>query len=229
MNRLFLVRHGENRANLTKEFSHRLIDYPLTPKGRLQAEQTGEYLSEFPVTQVFSSPLKRARETADIIAAASGGETEQKLEELEHFRELDVGRLEAKPPSAANWKLHDEIIWAWATGDAERRFPEGESYTELVSRVRRGYETIIDGREGETLVLVAHGGSLALPLLELVPDLDKEVLRRTTHHNCAVSELEASFEGGALNLKLVRWASAEHLYGEAAAFVAGSPQEGELE
>lgn len=234
MNRLLLVRHGENKANLTKEFSYRLIDYPLTPKGRLQAEQTADYLSAFPVTQVLSSPLKRARETAEIIAAETTGKTTRKTTDaevtlLESFRELDVGQLEAEPPSAANWRLHDEIVWAWATGDAERRFPGGESYTELVARVKGGYQNMLEGRDGETLVLVAHGGSLALPLLELVPDLDKELLRRTTHHNCAVSELEASFENGALKLKLLRWATAEHLHGEAAAFVAGSPQEGELE
>lgn len=226
MNRLLLVRHGENKANLTKEFSYRLIDYPLTPKGRVQAEQTADYLSAYPITQVFSSPLKRARETAEIIAGAT---TEEAVVLLEVFRELDVGRLEAEPPSAANWQLHDEIVWAWATGDVERRFPEGESYTELVARVRQGYERILEGRDGETLVLVAHGGCLALPLLELVPDLDKELLRRTTHYNCAVSELEASFKDGRLDLKLLRWATAEHLHGESAAFIAGSPQEGELE
>ena len=40
INRIYLVRHGENRANLTKEFSYRLVDYPLTEKGILQAQQT---------------------------------------------------------------------------------------------------------------------------------------------------------------------------------------------
>jgi broad specificity phosphatase PhoE len=38
MTRVYLVRHGENKANITKEFSSRKVDYPLTPKGRLQAE-----------------------------------------------------------------------------------------------------------------------------------------------------------------------------------------------
>ncbi len=226
MNRLLLVRHGENQANLTKEFSYRLIDYPLTPKGRVQAEQTAAYLRDLPVTQIFSSPLRRAHETAEMIATVTTGEP---VTLLEPFRELDVGRLETEPPSAANWQLHDEIVWAWATGDVERRFPEGESYTELVARTRAGYRQILEGRDGETLVLVAHGGCLALPLLELVPDLDRDLLRRTTHHNCAVSELEASFEHDTLTLKLVRWASAGHLHGEAAQFVAGSPEEGELE
>lgn len=224
MNRLLLVRHGENRANLTKEFSHRLIDYPLTAKGKLQAEQTATYLSAYPVTQVFTSPLKRARETAEIIAAELG----VSVRVLEPFRELDVGTLEAEPPTAASWQLHDEIIRAWATGDAEARFPEGENFTELVERVRGDYETMCRGRDGETLVLVAHGGSLSLPLPTLVP-LDRDLLRRSTHHNCAVSELEASLDETTLHLRLVRWAAADHLHGDAAAFVAATPVEGELE
>ncbi len=45
MNRLYLVRHGENRANITKEFSCRHVDYPLTPKGVLQAQQTAKHLA----------------------------------------------------------------------------------------------------------------------------------------------------------------------------------------
>lgn len=224
MNRILLVRHGENHANLTKEFSHRAVDYPLTAKGRLQAEQTAAYLRGYPVTQVFTSPLKRARETAQIIAAGVG----VPVTVLEGFRELNVGTLEAQPPSAASWRLHGDIVRAWADGDADTRFPEGEDFTELVARVREGYEAICAGRDGETLVLVAHGGSLGLPLLSLVSDLDRELLR-TTHHNCAVSELAATYDGDALRLRLVRWASSAHLHGEAAAFVAGSPNEGELD
>jgi len=219
VNRLFLVRHGENRANLTREFSHRLVDYPLTPKGRLQAAQTAAFLRQYPVSQVFTSPLKRARETAQVIAEATGAP----LSVLEGFREVNVGRLEKEPPNAANWRLHDEIIRAWWTGEAHARFPGGETYVELVQRVRRGYETVLKGRDGETLVVVAHGGSLALPLLSLASNLDREALRAAAHHNCAVSELEGRVHDGKLHLGLVHWAMCEHLSGEAAAFVAGTP------
>ncbi len=60
MIRLFLVRHGENPANLTKEFSYRKVDYPLTKKGQLQARQTG-----------LSSVLK-GREDQNIIIVGHG-------------------------------------------------------------------------------------------------------------------------------------------------------------
>ena len=223
VNRLLLVRHGENRANLTKEFSHRLVDYPLTAKGRLQAEQTAAYLKRYPVTQIFSSPLKRAKETAEIIAAEVGSEVRL----LEPFREVDVGDLEGSPATAAAWKLHDDLIGAWWQGDAQARFPGGENFLELCERTDEGYKTMCRGRDGETMVLVAHGGSLGLPLTRLFPELTRPMLRE--HPNCAVTELEASLEHDKLHLRLVRWASSEHLYGEAAAFVAATPAEGELE
>ena len=46
MTHLYLIRHGENLANLTKEFSYLKVDYPLTPKGKLQAAQTALLLQD---------------------------------------------------------------------------------------------------------------------------------------------------------------------------------------
>lgn len=225
MNRLFLVRHGENQANLTKEFSHRLVDYSLTPKGALQAQQTAAYLSDKAVDHVFTSPLKRAFETAVQIAQATGAP----LTTIEEFREMDVGDLEREPPSAKNWKLHDDVLMAWWAGKPEVRFPGGENYLELVARVRRGYEQALRNRQSETLVVVAHGGSLGAPLLQLCPSLTPEVFRSTEHHNCAISELAANLTNEGLHFELVRWAACDHLTGEAAAFVPGSPAPDELE
>jgi broad specificity phosphatase PhoE len=222
VNQLLLVRHGENRANLTKEFSHRAVDYPLTAKGRLQAEQTAAYLKRYPVTRVFSSPLKRAQETARIIAGA----LEAPFEVLEAFRETNVGVLEGQVPTEAAWRQHDAIIGAWVAGDAAARFPGGENFLELIERVQRGYTQICEGRDGETVVLVAHGGSLGLPLLELVLGLDHEALR--SHPNCAVSELAAAAQDDHLRLELLSWARCDHLSGEAAALVAGVPLPGDL-
>ena len=60
MTHLYLIRHGENLANLTKEFSYRKVDYSLTPKGKLQAEQTARTLQDRGIAAVYSSPLRRA-------------------------------------------------------------------------------------------------------------------------------------------------------------------------
>ncbi len=223
MTRLFLVRHGENRANLTKEFSHRLVDYSLTPKGVLQARGTATYFLDKGVHHVFSSPLKRARETAEAIATATGAP----LSVLESFREVDVGRLERELPTPENWLLHNDIVRGWWEGEHHSRFPEGESYEGLLERVREGYKEVLRDRDGQTLVIVAHGGSLTLPLKSLCNGVDVNTLRSAAHHNCAVSELDATLQNGEPHLTLVRWAACDHLSGEAAQFVAGTPAPGE--
>ncbi|MGH2510245.1 MAG: histidine phosphatase family protein, partial [Ktedonobacteraceae bacterium] len=92
-NTIHLVRHGENPANITHEFSYKLIDYPLTPKGVLQATQTAEFLKGTPIDAIYSSPLKRAHETAHIIAAPH----QLPVTVIEGFREVNVGELELRP------------------------------------------------------------------------------------------------------------------------------------
>src|SRR5215472_16479183 len=100
-NILYLVRHGENPANLTKEFSYKLVDYSLTPKGVLQAEQTAAFfLRSIPLTAAYASPLKRAYETGEIIAQAQN----LPVTALEEFREINVGEMEQRPPTEENWR-----------------------------------------------------------------------------------------------------------------------------
>jgi len=68
MNKIFFMRHGENIANITKEFSYKNVDYSLTEKGILQAKQTAEYFLNKEINFIYSSPLKRAYETAKVIS-----------------------------------------------------------------------------------------------------------------------------------------------------------------
>src|SRR4029077_4428252 len=89
-NTLYLVRHGENPANITKEFSYHAVDYPLTPKGVLQAEQTAEYFSSRGVDAIYTSPLLRARQTAEILARRIAVSVYLR----EEMREINVGSLE---------------------------------------------------------------------------------------------------------------------------------------
>ncbi len=62
-----LLRHGESEGNTSGIFQGRK-DYPLSAKGRKQAEQAGRALAGYPHTTILSSPLARARETAELIA-----------------------------------------------------------------------------------------------------------------------------------------------------------------
>ena len=221
-NRLFLLRHGENPANISKEFSNRQVDHPLTEKGVLQAEQTADHFADQGLQAVYSSPLKRAAQTAGIIAARPGLE----VVVMEAFREIDVGSLEGRPATAADWALHARIMNDWFDGKNEATFPEGENYDDLWARMQAGLLAATAGRSGQAILVVGHGGILTVTLKDLCPDLDVEWLRATHWDNCAFAEIELGRDqDGRLEGRLLTWNSHDYLHGAAAELVPGVPQE----
>jgi probable phosphoglycerate mutase len=104
--RIYFVRHGENRANVERRMSWRVIDYPLTELGVRQAAAAAEWFRGRPVEAVYSSPLRRARQTAQHVARAVGGPV----------RELAVGALDGLGDAAA-WAVHDAVVARWRLGE----------------------------------------------------------------------------------------------------------------
>jgi broad specificity phosphatase PhoE len=220
MNRLYLVRHGENPANLTKEFSHRLVDYALTPKGVLQAQQTADYLAHQTIDSIYASPLKRARETAQVIAERLN----LAVVVLEGLREVNVGNLEGQPPSTELWKRHNVIIADWLGGKPETCFPSGEDYVTLYRRTEESIKQMLQGKEDRHIVAVGHGGMFTFTLQDLCRNVDLAWLRQAENHNCSITEIDVEQLEGKLVGTLVRWASVDHLHGQAADFVPGMVQ-----
>ena len=217
MNTLYLIRHGENPANITKEFSHRLIDYSLTPKGVLQAQQTGVYFKSRQIDAIYCSPLKRAIETAEIIGQAIG----IRPVIMEEFREVNVGALEMLGGSPENWATHDSIVRAWFEGQPEVLFPEGENYHMLLERMRSGVAQILRKQDGKQSIIVGHGGIFTFTLKDICRNVDLAMLIASYGHNCSITEIEMHAVDGQLDGVLKRWAAFDHLSGAAAAFVTG--------
>lgn len=216
-NTLYLVRHGENLANITKEFSYKLVDYSLTPKGVLQAEQTAEFFRSITIDAVYSSPLKRAHETAEIIARPH----ELPVTLLEEFREINVGDLERQPPTETAWRRHDQVIGAWMKGDLTTRFPGGENFLELRVRARRGLLKTIRGRSQQRIIIAAHGGILTTIVRNFCPPPENGQVRPEMH-NCAISEIELTSRDDEITTGVLRdWACVTHLSGEAADLISG--------
>ena len=70
--RLYFVRHGESEANILRIISNRGYRYGLTTRGQQQAVTLAQHLQHVPISGIFSSPLRRAVETADILSRALG-------------------------------------------------------------------------------------------------------------------------------------------------------------
>lgn len=224
MNHLYLIRHGENVANLTLEFSHRKVDYSLTSKGMLQAQQTANALRPLDIYAVYTSPLKRALETAQIIAAPH----RLAAIPLEAFREINVGDLEGQKPTAALWAQHNDVLEAWKNGHPEAHFPGGEDYWSMLSRARQGFEAILSGVDGRNIVVVGHGGIFFMTLGEICEPFDRAALEGGIA-NCSITEVEAGMVDGKIKARLLAFGSTAHLSGDAANLVRGIPLQGDLE
>jgi broad specificity phosphatase PhoE len=218
MNTIFLVRHGENRANITKEFSYKHIDYPLTEKGRLQAHQTARYFREKQIDAIYTSPLKRAQETADMI----GGELRLPVTVLEEFREVNVGTLELQPVSKALWDFHNAIVRNWWNGQPDSQFPGGENYHQLLARMQRGLSLVLQSQRDTRSIIVGHGGIFTFTVKDICPEADHDEIWQTAAHNCSISRLD--FAETKLTATLHTWADSRHLTGEAAQLISGVPE-----
>ncbi len=219
MSQIYLIRHGENYANLTKEFSHRRVDYSLTEKGRLQAAQTARFFQDKPIDAIYTSPLRRALETAETIAAA----VDLPVTVMENFREVNVGALEDEPPTPASWRLHDEIMDAWRAGQHEVSFPSGENYLTLRTRLQQGLALLAQTHPQGRVIVVAHGGVIGVSVREFCRNVDLATMQSKENHNCSISEIEAEAHGDTLEATLIDWAYCDHLTGEAARLIPGSP------
>ncbi|GCE13099.1 histidine phosphatase family protein [Tengunoibacter tsumagoiensis] len=225
-NTIYLVRHGENPANLTHEFSYKAVDYSLTPKGRLQAQQTAAYFSQQPtINAIYASPLKRARETAEAI----GDALQLPVTIIEEFREINIGDLEGKEPSHENWEYHNKIVQQWFNGHKEIAFVGGENYYTLLARLKAGLLEATRNRNGQRIIIVGHGGIFTRTMPDLCPTMDIEELIRVDNYNCAVTEIELTTSGEKVEGIMKRWASCAHLHGEAAAVVTGLAPFGSVE
>lgn len=152
---ILVVRHGESRTNVSREFSCRLIDHGLTQRGMEESTCTARWLCDHEVSAIYSSPLKRAKETATIIGRTIG--LDVIVEEA--LREVDVGLLEGQP-SSQNWQVHNAIVDAWKQGQWGVSFPQGESFTDLVQRACLVLHGIAIRNSRRRIVVITHGAML---------------------------------------------------------------------
>jgi broad specificity phosphatase PhoE len=207
MNRIYFIRHGEGQDNIARKFTSTWMDHSLTERGRQQALQTGEYLSGMHIDGIFCSPMKRAHETAQIIA----GQLQMELTVLDEFRELNVGDLEGMDFTDENWVIYHDVTNQWYAGNTQASFPNGEDYSAIWDRTKRGYLKILQNHENSNFVIVGHGGIFVATLKAFVPGLEIPWLQNAIYNNCAITELEMELADGEFRGRIVRWSDNHYL------------------
>ncbi len=151
---VYLVRHGEAEGAAGRAIGH--TDLPLSLAGIEASRALGATAHDMPRATVVTSPLLRARATADLVAAGMGVASddivlEPRLREM-HFGEWDGRRWD--DIQREDTARCEAFMAAWT----ECRTPGGEGYPDLLARVE-AWVASQDGRSGD-LVVVAHAGSI---------------------------------------------------------------------
>jgi alpha-ribazole phosphatase/probable phosphoglycerate mutase len=152
MTRVWLIRHGEPAEQVTGR-CYGSLDIELSAKGRHQMEEVAQHLKAESPSAIYTSPSSRALESARILTTTQSCP----LETITDFREMDFGALEglAYDEIAAQYP---NLYRQWMETPTEIRFPNGENFSEMQTRVLRAFEKMLGEREGQTVMIVSHGG-----------------------------------------------------------------------
>jgi probable phosphoglycerate mutase len=198
---LGVVRHGESTGNVIAEAAEvgglevidileRDADVPLSDTGRKQAEAVGRWLADQPEDErpefAVVSPYLRARETAGLALAGSG------LQEVvdERLRDRELGSLDLLTGRGVAARLPDEAGRRRRLGKFYYRPPGGESWADVLLRLRTLLREVREDHPDGRVLLFAHEATVFLVryLAEQLSEAElMEVAQTTTIANCSIS------------------------------------------
>jgi probable phosphoglycerate mutase len=144
-----LLRHGSTEHTPERRYSGR-NDLPLSRMGRAEAAAAAARAAGLGVEVVVASPLRRARETAEIVAETLG----LPVELDEELVEVDIGDLVGLTFAEALAK-HPLAVRRFAT-EVTAKAPGGESVAQVSARVGRARRRLLDRHAGRTVLVVSH-------------------------------------------------------------------------
>lgn len=157
MTTFYLIRHAENDL-VGKAIAGRAPGIHLNAEGRRQAQQLPERVAGYPIQHMFTSPLERARETAEPVAARLN----LPLEISQPLIEIDFGDWTAKPIA----ELERMEEWRkWNTLRSAGRVPNGESMLEVQNRFVGEMERLRRLFPEQGIALISHGDPLRSALV----------------------------------------------------------------
>ena len=185
--KLYLVRHGETDWNRARKIQGQ-VDIPLNEFGIHLAEETGKGLKDIPFDLCFTSPLGRAKQTAEMILR------DQHVPVIEEplIMEMAFGAYEGKCCSSKNWELPEKFR-RFFDGPEKYEAPEdGEDFAQVKERVGKFLERIGSDHtlKDSTILITTHGAALAGMLNYIKKEPLSEYWGQGVPKNCAVTEVE---------------------------------------
>ncbi|MBW3615925.1 MAG: histidine phosphatase family protein, partial [Actinobacteria bacterium] len=211
--RLLLVRHGESAGNVARDLAEatgapmidiaeRDMDVRLSPLGERQAAALGRWLGGLPEheqpTVVYTSPYVRACETARLALVSAGLSGRVALAVDERLREREFGILDRLTRLGISQRYPDQAEFRAHLGKFYHRPPGGESWADVILRLRSTLDTVCRECSGERVLVVTHQVVVLMFRYVLEHLSEEEVLAIDRQHevaNCSVTAYD--LEGGA--------------------------------
>jgi probable phosphoglycerate mutase len=194
---IVLTRHGLTGQSIPEQHLGQRIDVGLSDEGRAQAEVLGRRLAGVAFERIVSSPLRRARETAGIVAAAAPGRPSPELDD--RLSEMDYGAWEGL--TYAQIEAHDPTARArWERDPAVNACPSGESGNDVAARATDFLRDLIAWHEQ----LEGVGSMVQRPVLAVAHSTFDRILVCVAS-GTPVSEFRRRFSQDQANLTVLRF------------------------
>jgi broad specificity phosphatase PhoE len=215
---LWLIRHGESAGNRARDeaeanglavidLAERDMDVPLSDLGRRQAASVGMWIGQMDAreqpTVVLVSPYVRAEQTAEIALEKAGLDHLPKITD-ERLREREFGVLDGLTIRGIRERFPEEADRRARLGKFYHRPPGGESWADVIKRVRDVIHEMGRDYPGERVLVVAHQVVVLLFRYVLEHLSEKEILeisRAEEIANCSLTRFEYDVQAGRLILK----------------------------
>jgi broad specificity phosphatase PhoE len=159
---MYLARHGETDAAILQRYG----DWPLNGRGRAQVDHLLRCLRGVSITHIYSSPMRRARQSAKVIAREYG----LSLTTLDGLREADIGAFDG----LAYCEARERYPWFFAQSRVhptlDFRWPDGETTAQVFDRARQTWDGLWESHKAtdDVLLVVSHTYYLNLFLLAVL-------------------------------------------------------------
>ena len=212
---MWIVRHGQSAGNVARDAAHdagvdrievsgRDVDVPLSALGEEQATALGHWFAAMPAEQrpevVLASPYLRALETARLLRDAGGtADPDEPICPDERLREKEFGILDGLTSSGIRNELPDQAEFRRILGKFYHRPPGGESWCDVILRLRSLLDTVSLHYAGRRVMIVAHQ-VVVLCLRYVLETLDEEAIlaidRAGDAANCSITEYRFDPDAG---------------------------------
>ena len=151
MGSIIFLRHGQAKNNTDRVLAGRTPGVPLTEEGVEQSEKAAKFLEEMNISTIYSSPIERAKNTAEIV----GKHISIDVKIDDRLIELDMGKFTGKPYDEI-FSTYGNVFMKFYRGELEIAHNGVETFEQVKKRIRDMVDHVIDNHPDENVVLVTH-------------------------------------------------------------------------